>query len=424
MHTADPAAADGAKADTRARNSEPEFASDEFWVDAPGGERQWACLLLQGGPCDRRLRCRLQGDRSAPIKVLALHGWGCSLELWDALPFLNGVRGDACVLAVDSRGAGRSSCGRGVWGIADHGEDVLRVLDAVGWAPPDTALVGISQGGMVAQHAMSLALRRGLGRFRAAVLINTLPPSRASLRPSLWLRLVAEGLKQQADPSRARRRAAHRALMTSNARATSSGPHARLEYAGRSYRLAALAGLVGGSCGACLCFSGREDHAACAAAAAEDIAPTEAGGGALMGNVSALLQDQEGPHVRGRLRGWLVNLCCAADHRLLQTASAVQGILAAAPARLLVVSSTADEVFPPANAARIASLYAQAGADVAVCPLQGRSHLPLDSESGEPVSEFLLRAFGRATERDADGGDPDAPAPRPAVQFSPLPVWR
>ena len=63
-----------------------------------------------------------------------MHGWGCTLELWQALGFLSSLRGRACIAVFDMRGSGRSSCGRALWRTDGLGEDALV-----------TTLVGISQ---------------------------------------------------------------------------------------------------------------------------------------------------------------------------------------------------------------------------------------------------------------------------------------
>ncbi|EOD28576.1 hypothetical protein EMIHUDRAFT_100036 [Emiliania huxleyi CCMP1516] len=372
-------------------------AAQVEWVEAPGGRWQPWLALVQGKRCTRHLRVEVEGDCSSPIKVLAMHGWGCTLELWQALGFLSSLRGRACIAAFDTRGSGRSSCGRALWRINGLGEDALRVLTHLGWAPHETTLVGISQGGMVAQHAMALARERGLGSFAAAVLINTLPPEGAQTKASGYLRLVLEGLLQQADRNRSRRRTAHRALLTRNSRCSryprdSARPpeDTELVFSSPLYRARALAALVAAGWAGFFLYDAEQDARGCAEVAASEIAPTERDGGALMGEVSALLQDQRGPHVRGRLRGWLVNLFCTLDHHHLLSRQRREAILAAPAKRTLVMTGTADRVVPCANGARLAALYAAAGADVTLCPMPGLSHLPLSPLTAQPVEQFVL----------------------------------
>ncbi len=71
------------------------------------------------------------------------------------------------VLAIDNRGTGKSDKPRGVWTMGTMADDVVAVLDHAG---VETAfVVGISMGGMIAQH---VALRHP-SRVRGLVLLAT-----------------------------------------------------------------------------------------------------------------------------------------------------------------------------------------------------------------------------------------------------------
>lgn len=78
--------------------------------------------------------------------VLALHGVTGHSARWrvvaDALPELR-------ILAVDLRGHGRSTWNP-PWGIEQHVQDALAVLDAAGWS--SAAVLGHSYGGAIALH--------------------------------------------------------------------------------------------------------------------------------------------------------------------------------------------------------------------------------------------------------------------------------
>jgi 3-oxoadipate enol-lactonase len=119
-----------------------------------------------------RIHYTLHGD-SGPAIVL-LQGLGLSSRFWFDVPA--SLSGDAArprrVVVIDNRGTGRS--GRAVpfgrpWTLAAMADDVAAVLDDAGI---DKAIVvGISMGGMIAQH---LAVRHP-GRLRGLLLLATSP---------------------------------------------------------------------------------------------------------------------------------------------------------------------------------------------------------------------------------------------------------
>jgi 3-oxoadipate enol-lactonase len=101
-----------------------------------------------------RLRCRLEGLRSAGGPVLVLiHGWALSLEYWDCvLPALAPVR---TVLRYDRRGFGLT---RGPYDPGKSCGDLLALLDAAGF--DSAVLIGMSQGARVAIHTAIRAPQR------------------------------------------------------------------------------------------------------------------------------------------------------------------------------------------------------------------------------------------------------------------------
>lgn len=130
-----------------------------------------------------RLRYRVEGRGP---EVVLLNGIFQRLESWDpVVPYLQGFR----LLRYDMRGQGESDAPEGVYTPRVHGEDLLLLLDQVGFARP--ALVGLSNGGVVALQATLLAP----SRFSALVLCCTTPYLDPALRAKVmaWLHALRAG---------------------------------------------------------------------------------------------------------------------------------------------------------------------------------------------------------------------------------------
>ena len=130
-----------------------------------------------------RLRYRLEGE--GPPVVL-LNGIFQRLESWDpVLPHLTGFT----LLRYDMRGQGESEAPEGPYPPRAHAEDLLALLDEAKLSRP--ALVGLSNGGIVAMEAALLAPER----FSALVLCCTTPYLDAALRAKVesWLHALKTG---------------------------------------------------------------------------------------------------------------------------------------------------------------------------------------------------------------------------------------
>lgn len=111
-----------------------------------------------------RLHYRLDGDATLPVLVLA-NSLGTNLDMWN--PQIKAFAKHFRVLRYDTRGHGQSSVTPGPYTIAQLGEDVIALLDAL---KLDRAhFCGLSMGGIT---GMWLALNHA-SRFDKVVLCNT-----------------------------------------------------------------------------------------------------------------------------------------------------------------------------------------------------------------------------------------------------------
>ncbi len=111
----------------------------------------------------------MRGKRAAGPAVVLLQGLGLSSRFWFDVPDL--LASDPVsprhVLAIDNRGTGASDKPRRLWTMGTMADDVISVLDHAG--VKEAFVVGISMGGMIAQH---VALRHP-SRVRGLVLLAT-----------------------------------------------------------------------------------------------------------------------------------------------------------------------------------------------------------------------------------------------------------
>jgi len=116
-----------------------------------------------------KIHYTVHGDPRCGTAVVLLQGLGLSSRFWFDIPEMLAADPAVprCVVAIDNRGTGQSDKPRRVWTMGTMADDVVAVLDHASIA--GAFVVGISMGGMIAQH---VALRHP-SRVRGLVLLAT-----------------------------------------------------------------------------------------------------------------------------------------------------------------------------------------------------------------------------------------------------------
>jgi 3-oxoadipate enol-lactonase len=167
------------------------------------------------GPSGSRVRFRVwdpwsEGTSRPIADVVMIQGLGLSGRFWFQHPAKLAAHGYR-VVTLDNRGTGESDPLRGPIHLGDYADDVVAVMDELGIA--QALVVGISMGGMIAQH---VAIRHP-SRVQGLVLLATTPglphgrlPSLRTLRQLMTLpfrrgdqRTTAELLLSRRDRPRA-----------------------------------------------------------------------------------------------------------------------------------------------------------------------------------------------------------------------------
>ena len=148
------------------------------------------------GPQKTRLYYEVAGT-TGPYVVL-IQGLGLSARFWFDLPRRLTATGYR-VVTLDNRGVGQSDCPRGPYTMARMADDVAAVLDAADIR--SAHIVGISLGGMIAQH---VALRHP-ERTAGLVLLATTPglPHGRLPSPRNLAALLSLGFARRDRPGRA-----------------------------------------------------------------------------------------------------------------------------------------------------------------------------------------------------------------------------
>ncbi|WP_417606877.1 3-oxoadipate enol-lactonase [Oceanimonas baumannii] len=110
------------------------------------------------------LHYQLEGPAHLPLLVFS-NSLGTDLRVWD--PLLPLLANQFRFLRYDKRGHGLSACPAGPYRLDDHIDDLIGLLDSLGFE--QVALCGLSVGGMIAQ---GVAARRP-GLVRELILCNT-----------------------------------------------------------------------------------------------------------------------------------------------------------------------------------------------------------------------------------------------------------
>lgn len=120
---------------------------------------------------DVTLAYETYGEPAGPPLVL-VPGQGMSRELWQLTVLPSLVGAGLRVLTYDQRGSGASETTPGPFSVPGLADDLLGLLDHLGWGP--TAVAGISLGGMVCEY---LAATRPDVVTRAALIASTATPT-------------------------------------------------------------------------------------------------------------------------------------------------------------------------------------------------------------------------------------------------------
>lgn len=120
------------------------------------------------------IRYEISGNDPHKPWVTLAHSLACNLTMWDGAVVALATRFN--VLRYDTRGHGGSSCPSGAYTFEQMAGDVVGLLDALGIER--THFVGLSMGGMIAQHLVLLTPNR-IDRLVISSSTSRMPPESA-----------------------------------------------------------------------------------------------------------------------------------------------------------------------------------------------------------------------------------------------------
>lgn len=131
--------------------------------------------------------------------VTMVHALACDLSIWDAQ--VAALAPHFTVLRFDARGHGGSSVPSGPYTLEQMAGDVIGLLDAL--QIERTHLVGLSIGGMIAQHVALRAPQR-LGSLVLCSTTSGYPPQAQMVLQERIRAVSAQGVEPQVEPTLAR----------------------------------------------------------------------------------------------------------------------------------------------------------------------------------------------------------------------------
>lgn len=128
--------------------------------------------------------------------VTFLHPLAVDLTVWDAQ--VEALAPDFKVLRLDARGHGQTSAPSGAYRLEQMADDVIALLDALGVAR--THLVGLSMGGMIAQH-VALKTSERLSGLVLAGTTSYYPPESQPVWDDRLRVVSAQGIEPMVAPT-------------------------------------------------------------------------------------------------------------------------------------------------------------------------------------------------------------------------------
>jgi pimeloyl-ACP methyl ester carboxylesterase len=193
--------------------------------------------------CDLHPAATASADAPARLPVLLIMGFMMPGRAWRLV--LPQLTAEHTVCTFDNRGAGDSDAPPGPYAMADLAGDAVGLLDHLGW--PRAHVVGISMGGMIAQHVALTAPARvaslTLIATHAGGGVRTLVPPASGLGPFVAANALAaasRALKDRAParisgPLRRGRYAALSQLLFSDAHLRAHDLDARIDLLARDF---------------------------------------------------------------------------------------------------------------------------------------------------------------------------------------------